>query len=59
MVEDFLPPPKRKNDEFEFFEDESDSYPWKGAIIAIGITIIVVFVFILPWVYGVFKILGG
>ena len=37
--------------------DEKSPYPWQGALIACGVSAIMIFVFIIPWVIGGFNIL--
>lgn len=36
-------------------DNYNGSYPWKGAILAVGISFIILFLFIIPWFIGLFN----
>ena len=47
------------NDDHEIWDDDNykGGYPWKGAIIAFCITVVVVIFGVLPWAWGMINIL--
>lgn len=46
------------NDDYVIFDDEEDdTYPWKGALVACCISFVIIFCFLIPLVIGWIKML--